>query len=73
MAVFPWSKSSEDEKHPRSPPEESAFGPTETTDLGVVDEAEDDLHREMKPRQLSELLPGLVLRHLPRKTNTPET
>ena len=73
MAVFPWSKSSEDEKHPSSPPQESAFGPTETTDLGVTDEAQDDLHREMKPRQLSELPLGLLPRRLPRKTNPPET
>ncbi len=73
MAVFPWSKPSEDEKHPGSPPEESALGPTETADLGIVDEAEDDLHREMKPRQLSELLPRLLLPHLRRETNTRET
>ncbi len=51
MGILPRSKGSDDEKHPSSPHE---VGPVETTELGVVDESQDDLHREMKPRQLSE-------------------
>ncbi len=48
MAAFPWSKGSSDEKHPSSAEETNAV-----QEEGVVDEASDDLHREMKPRQLS--------------------
>ena len=42
----------DDEKHLDSPREERMV--TAPEDVGVIDEAQDDLHREMKPRQLSE-------------------
>lgn len=62
MGVFPFSKrNSDDEKHADSPPSAqedvvAGYGSGE----GEVDAA-DDLHRGMKPRQLSEFLPSPVL------------
>ncbi|KAH8898347.1 hypothetical protein GQ53DRAFT_742417 [Thozetella sp. PMI_491] len=49
MAAFPWSKGSDDEKAPPSPQDVGVV----PADEAVVDEAEDDLHRGMKPRQLN--------------------
>ncbi|KAK0622660.1 amino acid permease/ SLC12A domain-containing protein [Immersiella caudata] len=57
MAVFPWSKSADDknEKRAGSPPspQEDAVGGGYTSEEGVTEVAEDDLHRGMKPRQLN--------------------
>lgn len=50
MSVFPFSK--QDEKHPAVPQEDGVARGQEDFD-DVVDEDHDDLHREMKPRQLS--------------------
>lgn len=55
MGVFPFAKRESDEKHADSPPsaQEDAvngYGSGE----GEVDDPTDDLHRGMKPRQLSE-------------------
>ena len=57
MAIFSFSKDSKEEKSdsPREVPEYATAGGY-TSEEGVVDEAEDDLHRGMKPRQLSEFL-----------------
>jgi hypothetical protein len=48
MGVF--QRFGRDEKQPSSPPE---YGQARVDEIGVVDEDHDDLHREMKPRQLS--------------------
>ncbi|KAK3357964.1 amino acid permease/ SLC12A domain-containing protein [Lasiosphaeria hispida] len=55
MAFFPFSKDSKDEKQADTPPYRGEVSPVGdyTSDEGVVDEAEDDLHRGMKPRQLN--------------------
>jgi hypothetical protein len=58
MAIFPFRRSGEgqpvDEKGPSYRHEtEDAATAGSGPDEGVVDEAHDDLHREMKPRQLS--------------------
>lgn len=45
---------SSDEKNAGAP-EERETAVADVGEEGVVDEAEDDLHRGMKPRQLSEL------------------
>lgn len=50
MAIFPFS--GQDEKHPAAPREDGiATGQEDFYD--GVDDDHDDLHREMKPRQLS--------------------
>jgi len=58
MAIFSFRKDANgvsDEKRAGSPqsPREDAVAEGYTSEEGVVDEAEDDLHRGMKPRQLS--------------------
>lgn len=59
MAIFSFRKDANavsDEKRAGSPPsprEEDAVAEGYTSEEGVVDEAEDDLHRGMKPRQLN--------------------
>lgn len=58
MAIFSFSRDGKDE--PESPPSKREDTQEEvpvagyTSEERVVDEAQDDLHREMKPRQLSE-------------------
>ncbi|KAL2134644.1 hypothetical protein VTI74DRAFT_11222 [Chaetomium olivicolor] len=53
MAGF-FSKARSDEKGAESPPPVQEMAPGEySSEEGVVDEAQDDLHRGMKPRQLS--------------------
>jgi len=55
MAGF-FSKTRSDEKGAESPPPGQELTAGEySSEEGVVDEAQDDLHRGMKPRQLSAL------------------
>ena len=49
MTVFPFSR--RDEKYMGAGPDDGI--PTEQEIHDVVDEGENDLHRDMKPRQLS--------------------
>lgn len=50
-----FSKSRSNEKGGESPPPQEVTAGDESTEEGIVDEAKDDLHRGMKPRQLSAL------------------
>jgi hypothetical protein len=52
MGVF-FKRQSTDEKGFDSPPVQDAAAPGYAIEEGIVDEAQDDLHREMRPRQLS--------------------
>jgi hypothetical protein len=59
MAIFPWSKTADgkDEKQAGAPPspQADATGEGYTSEEGAIDVADDDLHRGMRPRQLSGL------------------
>lgn len=59
MAIFtsPFSKGRHDEKGSSSPPPLADDGVVGDTEEGVVDDVQDDLHRAMKPRQLSTFSP----------------